>query len=273
MTAKNTKKLTHLSNINRYVLSVISFMLLMASSFSSQGVSLTSYRLYLDDNNRSESFIIFAKGNVPEKCTLKLKHFNFDDVGNMTLHKDEKIPDNSSKPWIRYSPKNFTVQPRSPQTIRFTMRRKPNTEANEYRSYLAVSCKDVKEEIIKENTSGGPTVTVQPNLVQNVPIIVRTGPLQATAQFDDIEVKDGVVSANLKRTGERSVYGRLSLVNNKTGKEYRYLSSLSVYTETSTYNFKFGVKGDNMPKVEDLALRFVENENYGGSITIEKNIK
>lgn len=273
MDTKSSKKMTHFFKTNKTVLSALSFVLLIGSSFSSQGVSLTTYRLYLDDNNRTESFIIFAKGNVPEKCSLKLKHFNFDDAGNMTLHKDKKIPDNSSKPWVRFSPRNFVVQPRTPQTIRFTMRRKPNTEANEYRSYLAVSCKDVINEEIKENTTGRPNITVRPNLVQNVPIIVRTGPLQVTAQFDNIEIKDDIITANLTRSGERSLYGRLSLVNNKTDEEYRYFSSLSVYPETTTHQFKFSIKGDNIPKLDDLALKFVENENYGGSLTIEKNLK
>jgi hypothetical protein len=273
MNTKSSKKITLFLKTKKTVFSALTLVLLIGSSFSSQAVSLTSYRLYLDDNNRTESFIVFARGNVPEKCSLQLKHFNFDDNGNMSLDKGENIPDNSSAPWIRFSPKNFTVQPRTPQTIRFTMRRKPNTAANEYRSYLAVSRKDVVNEVEKATAADRPTVTVQPNLVQNVPIIVRTGPLVATAQFDDIEIKNGTITANLKRSGARSLYGRLSLVNNKTDEEYRYFSSLSIYPETSTHQFNFSIKGDAIPPLEDLALLFVENENYGGSLTIKKNVK
>jgi P pilus assembly chaperone PapD len=269
---KSSKKLTTLFNIDNSALSLLLFMTLMASSFSSQAVSLTSYRIYLDDNNRTESFIVFAKGNSPEKCSLKLKHFNFDDKGAMTLHKDKKTPDNSSKPWIRFSPKNFTVQPRKPQTIRFTMRRKPNTEANEYRSYLAVSCKDTKTATV-ETVPGRPSVTVQPNLVQNVPIIVRTGALQATAQFEDMSIENGKVTANLTRHGERSLYGRLSLVNNKTDEELRFVTGISIYPETTTYQFSFPINKSEMPAIDDLAIKFVENENYGGSLTIVKNLK
>jgi P pilus assembly chaperone PapD len=273
MNTKSIKKIKLFLKTKKTIFSSLSMMLLMGASFSSQGVSLTSYRLYLDDNNRTESFIIFAKGNVAEKCSLKLKHFSFDDNGNMSLYTGENIPDNSSEPWIRFSPKNFTVQPRTPQTIRFTMRRKPNTEANEYRSYLAVSCKDEVDEAEKETAADRPNITVQPNLVQNVPIIVRTGPLEATAQFTDIEIENDIITANLKRSGERSLYGRLSLVNNKTDEEYRYFSGVSVYTETYTHQFKFSIKGDEVPPLEDLALLFVEDENYGGSLTIKKSIR
>lgn len=273
MNTKSNKKIELLKKTKKTLFSTLSVILLLGTSYSSQGVSLTSYRLYLDDNNRTESFIIFARGNVPEQCSLSLKHFDFDDNGNMSLYKGENTPDNSSEPWIRFSPKNFTVQPRTPQTIRFTMRRKPNTEAKEYRSYLAVSCKDVLNDEETETIADRPKITVQPNLVQNVPIIVRTGPLEATAQFADIKIENDIITANLKRSGERSLYGRLSLVNKNTDEEYRYFSGVSVYTETSTHQFKFSIKGDDVPSLEDLALLFVEDENYGGSLTIKKNIK
>jgi len=273
MNTKNSKKMTRFVKINNTASSALTLVLLSSFSFSSLGASLTSYRIYLDNNNRTESFIIFAKGSVPEKCSLKLRHFNFDDAGNMTVPEDESVPDNSSAPWIRFSPKHFTVQPKIPQSIRFTMRRKPNTEANEYRSYLAVSCEVVKEQVQKESTPGRPSVTVKPRLVQNIPIIVRTGPLQVTAQFEDVIIKDGIISANLTRQGGRSLYGRLSLFNNKTDKELGFTSGVSLYPETTTYKVKFSVNAENMPKIADLTLKFVENKNYGGSLTIEKNLK
>ena len=266
----NSKKLTHLFNYNNTVLSGLLVMII--SSFASQAASLTSYRIYLDEQNRTESFIIFAKGNSAEKCSLKLKHFNFDNKGIMTLHKDKKIPENSSKPWIRFSPKHFTVQPRKPQSIRFTMRRKPNTDASEYRSYLSVSCKEAIDKTV-ETVPGRPSVTVQPNLVQNIPIIVRTGALQATAQFENMNIENGKVTANLTRHGERSLYGRLSLVNNKTDEEFSFTSGVSVYPETTTHQFSFPINKKDMPAIEDLALKFVEDRNYGGSLTIVKNLK
>lgn len=267
----NSKKLTPFLNLHKVGLPVI-FTVLMASSFYSQAVSLTSYRIYLDDNNRTESFIIFAKGNSPEKCSLKLKHFNFNETGNMTLHKDDTPPENSSESWVRFSPKNFTVEPRKPQTIRFTMRRKPNAEASEYRSYLAISCKNVNNAEV-ETVPDRPSVTVQPNLVQNVPIIVRTGPLEAIAQFENIIIGEGNVTATLKRTGDRSLYGRLSLVNNKTGEELTFIEGISVYPETTYYQFKFPIKNNNMPSISEMAIKFVENENYGGNVTIQTNLK
>jgi hypothetical protein len=94
MNTKSIKKIKLFLKTKKTIFSSLSMMLLMGASFSSQGVSLTSYRLYLDDNNRTESFIIFAKGNVAEKCSLKIKHFSFDDNGNMSLYTGENIPDN-----------------------------------------------------------------------------------------------------------------------------------------------------------------------------------
>jgi hypothetical protein len=92
-------------------LPLFGLIILAVCSFSTQAINLTSYRLYLDDNNRTESFIMFTRGNTSEECSIDLKHFNFDESGTMTVYKEKDIPANSANPWIRYSPRNFTVQP------------------------------------------------------------------------------------------------------------------------------------------------------------------
>jgi fimbrial chaperone protein len=258
-------------------LPLFGLIILAVCSFSTQAINLTSYRLYLDDNNRTESFIMFTRGNTSEECSIDLKHFNFDESGTMTVYKEKDIPANSANPWIRYSPRNFTVQPGYPQTVRFTMRRKANTTAQEYRSYMAISCDAVvAKEDNKSDTntnSGIVAMSVKPVIVQNVPIIVRTGPLQASASFNNVNISDNKVMAKLTRSGDRSIYGRLSLIDKNTNEELNFMSGVSLYTETSSYAFNFGIGGKNMPPPEQLLLRFTEDENYGGSIVIEHSLK
>jgi hypothetical protein len=157
------------------------------------------------------------------------------------------------------------------------MRRKANTTAQEYRSYMAISCDAVvAKEDNKSDTntnSGIVAMSVKPVIVQNVPIIVRTGPLQASASFNNVNISDNKVMAKLTRSGDRSIYGRLSLIDKNTNEELNFMSGVSLYTETSSYAFNFGIGGKNMPPPEQLLLRFTEDENYGGSIVIEHSLK
>jgi hypothetical protein len=247
---------------------VFSVIAVSIGSFDSLAASLTTYRIYLDNSNRSESFVVFSNSKGSERCSLDFKYFNFDEFGNMSLHRDEKPPVNAAEEWVRYSPRNFVLEPSRPQTIRFSMRRKPNSEANEYRSYISIACDAV------DNTNDGlelpkdrPTVQVKPKLVQNVPLIIRTGVLDAEASFSGLSAANNVVKGKLLRSGKRSIYGDLSLINTKTNEEVGVMKSISIYPETSSYEFKFPYSGS-----EKVSVRFTEDTNYGGSLVIEKEV-
>jgi hypothetical protein len=263
-------------SLKKYLsLSLLASMLM--APLVSHAASLTTYRIYLDDTNRTESFIVFSSRSEPEQCSLDFKYFNFDDAGEMSLHKDAVLPINNAESWVRYSPRSFVLQTGRPQTIRFSMRRKPNSDAQEYRSYISISCEDVADnaDAIKDQPTpkDGVSVSITPKLVQNVPLIIRTGPLDAQASFSDIVISGNKISAKILRSGKRSIFGRLALINRKTDEEIAFTDSISVYPETSNYAFEFStVNKDNIP-VEEMMLRFTEDENYGGSLNFEKNAK
>jgi hypothetical protein len=249
---------------------------LLVMPLTSHAVNLTTYRIYLDDNNRSESFIVFTRDVVPEDCSLNLKHFDFDAKGKMSLYTGAQVPDNSAEDWVRFSPKNFVIQPGKPQTIRFSMRRKPNTESQEYRSYVSVSCEDVVSEAAKKDPNAPkdrPTVSVKPKLVQNVPLIIRTGPLDVKASFGNVQINGHMVSGQILRSGDRSLYGRISLIDKNTGEEMAFTDAISIYTETLEHSFEISASNDKNIPIEQLALKFVEDELYGGSLDFQQDLK
>jgi len=254
---------------------IVAVLLTLTIPLASKAASLTTYRIYLDDNNRTESFVVFAKGSTSEQCSLNFSHFDFDENGTMSKNPGKSLPENSAKPWVRYSPRNFILTPGKPQSVRFSMRRKPNAEPKEYRSYVAMIC----EELAVDNNSSQddsenpvmPKVSIKPVLVQNVPIIVRTGKLDVEANFTNINVNGNKISATLARQGTRSLYGRLTLVDIDSGEELSFTNGVSIYPETSSFPVLFELSkeyGD--PSKKNLLMRFEEDENYGGELIIEK---
>jgi hypothetical protein len=139
----------------------------------------------------------------------------------------------------------------------------------EYRSYISISCDEIST--AAENKNLG--VSVKPRMVQNVPVIVRTGKLQASASFENVKVSNNQLTAKLTRTGSRSIYGRLALIDKKTNEELSFTSGISLYPETTNYAVSFAINGKDMPSVDRLLLRFTEDEHYGGSLVIEKAVK
>jgi hypothetical protein len=100
--------------------------------------------------------------------------------------------------------------------------------------------------------------------------VVRTGRLEATASFTDMLINNKVLTVNLTRQGNRSIYGEIRLTNKKSGQVYDQVKGVSLYNETTSYPLQY-----NLSKLQDLSnlqLVFIENENYGGSLLIKQDV-
>lgn len=258
----------HMYNFYRYATFFTAIAGSLFFSAHSHAASLSTFRIYLDNEHRAESFLIFSKNGKTEECSLSLTHNNFDKESNIQPYKGEELPENSAEPWIRFSPKQFIVDASEPQTIRFTMRRKANTSPQEFRSYLTIKCDD-KEILDAKKSANAPTVVIKPRLVQNVPIIVRTAKLEAQLTFTNITTEDNNVKFTIMRTGERSVYGSVELINKETEQVISSLKSISIYPESQ---YKHMTLPTNGVPYENISIRFVEDSNYGGTITAKVNV-
>jgi hypothetical protein len=212
---------------------------------------------------------MFNKEALPQTCELDIVHRGFNEMGEMLRVDDAITPTNSAAPWLRYSPRNFIAAPHLTQTVRFTLRRKANIVAAEYRSYLKVFCDTDEAPVTSEDDLEQPKVGVKPHIIQNVPIIVRTGKLNAQVNFSSMQLEGRQLSFTIHRKGNRSVYGTLELVNKKNNKIIDYTRNISLYTETKQLGQHLNTGG--IP-LNQLALRFVEDEKYGGTISYQQDV-
>ena len=242
------------------------FLMGMCFSFPSLAVNISEYRIFLDDEHRTKSFIVYNREVEPQECHLRLRHYNFDEKSQMSMHKGEALPENSAKNWIRFSPKKFTLSPARSQTIRFTLRRKANATDAEYRSYIAIDCG--AETRIDSSKQEQKLVSVKPKLMHNVPVIARVGKLQAKASIENIKVKGQGIAFDIVRSGNRSIYGEVALIDKNSDEIVSFQKGFSIYPESKSYSFVLSKKGLDE---NDLRVRFTENKNYGGSIVIERD--
>lgn len=244
----------------------LALIIFACTSINAHAVNISEYRIYLDKENRTKSFLIYNKDVQPQDCNLKLRHFNFDAASKISKHTGDELPENSAKDWIRFSPKIFTLTPAQSQTVRFTLRRKANAEAAEYRSYLQIDCgvATPKDPISKTEKS---SISIKPKLMHNVPIIARNGKLNASVDIRDIKLADSELHFKLTRSGNRSVYGKIELINRETNEVISFQDSFSIYTESDYFDFDLPTNG--IPP-SNILIRFTENTNYGGSIIFEK---
>jgi hypothetical protein len=249
-----------LTGIFRNNLGKLVLLLSLFGSLPLCAVGVSTIRIYLDNNQSEQSFFIYNKVPQQQTCDLLIRHYEVAAEGGLKPYPDEFVPNNSAVDWFRFSPKRFVLNASGSQAVRFRMRRKPNAEAAEFRSFLAADCvTDVTESGLNKNIQYGLT----PRLRHNIPLIVRTGALEATVEFTDISVAVEQVKFAVLRQGTRSVYGHLALIDTRTNEIVDENRHFVVYLETPKKSVTFATQGVSL---EHLSIRFVENKKEGGSI-------
>jgi len=241
-------------------------LLLAVFSTPNMAVSLTSYRIFLDKNHRSEAFMVFNREQQSETCKLSLQDFPFDKAGNMGKKITGKPPQTSVINLVRFSPRSFVIKPGHSQTVRFSLRRKANMAPSEYHSYISIDCGKVKE--TKHNSA---PLSLTPRLVHNVPVIARTGDLSAKVSISHAHINNkGKLAFRLNRTGKRSVYGKIEILNLENKKVVNYLQGVSLYTQSAYRDFEFSLPKNS--NINNLEVSFIEDKKYGGDLAIYQKL-
>jgi hypothetical protein len=240
---------------------------LLTTSSPGFALGLSTFRIYLDIDKRQDNFLVYSRDQYTQHCSLSLRHYNIKEDGGLMALDNDTTPAHSASKWIRFSPKKFSVKPGSVQAVKFKMRRKANIIPNEYRAYLSVDCIFDADELAANRDN---KAQLTPRLRHNVPIIVRTGKLDATIRFDSIQLDKDSLSFAAHRTGNRSIHGKLQLVDKRSDKVLSDKSLFSLYTETPLKNVIFSTLG---VEKEHLLLRFIEDPKVGGSIVFNQSIQ
>jgi P pilus assembly chaperone PapD len=230
-------------------------------------ISISSRRIYVDYEQGMTNFVVTSREKFDQECNLSLTYNSFDERGNLSHYTGSDLPPYAVDNIIRFSPKQFLLPANQKQTIRFSLRRRPNTPDMEHRSYVVLGCSDVKSEtpeVVLNDDS--PIFIIKPQLKHSIPIIVRPQKLQVEVSFDNVVVADELLSFDLHRKGNRSVYGYITVVNKDSGEVISTSAPVIIYVETTTKSFHM-----NLPEAfqqENLVLRFKEDVNQGGDIDI-----
>lgn len=244
---------------------------IVSSYVSALGISTN--RIALDQNNNENNFVITNRETDDKTCSLSLIHYKFNESGKLlNYEKDEKIIF-SAENHIRFSPKTFDIKANSKQKVRFVMRRKKSALAQELRSHLAVSCKVknvVNSSVINplDNTT---SLSIRPVLVHHIPIVVRPTKIEnVTAEIKNVTYENGAFNFDLFRSGDRSIYGTVSIINIDTNEKVTESKLFPIYVESTKKNLTLHVGNDFPPK--QLLLQFVEDKSYGGTLIAEGSV-
>lgn len=234
-------------------------------------VSVSTHRLFLDLDHKSTEFRVRNPDIYEYQCEITFSHYKFNERGDLSTYEDEKfIPENSASNIIRFSPKRFIISPKSKQKIRFNLRNKRDTIAQEYRSHVKVVCK-ANQTVSKEGlNSEFASISIKPVLVFNIPLVVRPKKLTADVSIENItEGPKSTLLFDLKRSGKRSIYGMLNIYDEENN-IVTSSRSFPIYHETTSKPLSI-----KLPDFQGKTLKveFIENEKKSGKIVTSKIYK
>lgn len=243
-----------------------SLFILFLSSLNANALGLSTYRIYLDDEHNQQNFVVYNRDSFHQDCQIAKRHFIYDEYGKMSEYEGKNLPKIAADDLFRYSPRKFRLESGAVQTVRFKLRRKKHQEPLEYRTYISVDCKEDKNSKNSKDSQVKGNLHLIPRLRHNVPVVVRTGKLDAKLFFDDVVVKNKSVMFSFNKDGNRSTYGDIVLINKNNDKVIGKLPSVSLPLEKKMMNSSFFM-GD--VSIDDLVLSFIEDKELSGEQVIE----
>ncbi|MFT5706287.1 MAG: hypothetical protein ACI9ES_000559 [Oceanospirillaceae bacterium] len=228
----------------------------------SGAASISTYRIYLDGDNRQERFVVKNGTITPEQCELSFSYLDYKEGAQLKKLSNEQ-EQALSKPalkHLRYSPKRFIIKPKSFQYIALSYRRQINDTPAEHRTYLNIKCLAIAEQ-------GEPGISLKPTIVHAVPLIIRTGKasdLSATLVFDQLKQQQNNISFRLTLQGERSVYGDIKVLNGNGDEVALLQRNVVIYPEMQYKDFNF-----TLPNLtsENMKIVFQETGDFSANKT------
>ena len=156
----------------------------------------------------------------------------------------ENEPGMFSDEFVRFSPRQVTLQPGQSQTVRLMLRKKRGIADGEYRSHMLFqslpdpAASDINE--LAGNKSEGLSVQLIPVIGITIPVIVRQGTLNSSVTLSDFEIKQAntvraspVLSLKINREGASSAYGDFRVYftpNGGTPVTVGQINGVAIYT-------------------------------------------
>lgn len=224
--------------------------------FSQGNLLITPNRVVFEGRKQKEELNLVNTGNQTSTYSMSFVQRRMNEDGSFEII---KVPDSGqlfADPYLRIYPRQVTLNPGEGQVVLLQIRRKANMQDGEYRSHLYFrSEKDYTPlGTIKKDTLKTLSVEVIPTFGISIPIIIRSGIVNASASLTNLKIENKespTLTFILNRTGNISVYGDLKVeFIPAKGKSYPLASVKGVAVYTNINKRFMSIKLD--PTSKDL---------------------
>lgn len=183
-------------------------------------------RVSLEANQRAAQVQLVNRGQKPESYRISVVNRRMTETGQIVAADTPEPSEQFAQEFIRYSPRQVTLQPGESQTVRISVRKPAGLAAGEYRSHLqfdrlpdAEGSADLEQATKAE--PGQVSIKLTALIGASIPVIVRHGENAASVMLDTLALERAtpaagaaegspLLSFHMNRSGNRSVYGNLT---------------------------------------------------------------
>lgn len=231
------------------------------------------------DGPRGTEVILNNIGSEPAtyRISLELRRMKADGSLEDVAPEAANDAESAALQMISYAPRRITLPPNQPQAIRIGIRAPEGLADGEYRAHMLFRAVPDAVPAAGENAgSSGFSIAITPIYGVTIPIIVRRGALSATAAISDARLVtvDGKLSLAfaLARSGDRSVYGEIRVLQPGMDKPVIAARGIAVYAE-------IGRRTVTLPLPEGATLagpatiQYHEDSENGGRLIAEARVE
>ncbi len=235
------------------------------------GLVVTPQLVEFDSTNRSQVLTLANRGTGTETYRISIVNYRMDQHGN--LHPAETPADGEgfAGALFRYAPRQITLEPGKPQTVRILYRRPANLQEGEYRSHLMFQqVPKAEAQSVSGSAGGGLSLQIRTVFGITVPVIVRHGRLQGAGELTNLtqtRTSDGRpgVALRIARDGRKSLRG--DLVALLGDEEVGRLNNVAVYLSTPHREVLLPLDPEKLRQggPRDLRVEYRERQDRGGA--------
>ncbi len=210
-------------------------LVLPGAAMAAGGLVISPQLVELDSRQRSKVLTLANRGEETQTYRISVINYRMDSDGNLYPADTPSAGEGFATGLFRYAPRQITLEPGRPQTVRILYRRPANLGEGEYRSHLLFQqVPKARPATASQNTAAGLSIAIEPIFGITVPVIVRHGKLEAAGELTDLNttfVNGGTgISLRIARSGSKSLRG--DLVASVDGENLGRLNNVAVYLST-----------------------------------------
>ena len=213
-------------------------MMMLIANVAYANISIYPFSVDFKDNSRKrvQSIRIINSSDKPQTYRVSMVDFTQNKNGKLT---EITSPESSAKPYVSWSPRQFTLQPKEVQTVNVARRSLAKAKDGEYISHLKISEVNLGSPKLQQSKENSDTISMNIELLfaVTIPVTVEKGNDLAakTSLVSWKKVGNDKLNITLKREGNKSSRVNAYVLDGKN-KELGKVKGIKIYMTTDTLN-------------------------------------